>query len=282
MRSSKVLLTGFVLLFIVISVPAVASAQITAAVSVDGLPCDPTQLVITVDTVNNIASISGPGGTLPATCVTTSNSDVTFDSNAELLATTTAQVVSGAATIPVASTTGFNTTGKAFIGGSEFSYTGVTSTSFTGVTGVTQTFPTGTTVAGSLPQIAALSNGATNQLVLSNSVITNNGAVAHAIRATYSNFFCCVDETVTRFYGMSASGSFFRPPFVNAAPDSLTMTSSVTYTQNTKSVTVPIGLTCCTTGTPLIYTVPASLSVGLNDFNPQNPKQIRFIRVFRG
>ncbi len=203
MRSGKAILASSLLLLIVISVPAVASA-ITAAVSVDGQPCG--SLVITVDDVTNTLTISGPGATLPATC-----GDITFDSNA----------------------------------------------------------------VGSFPQVAALSGGSTDQLVLSNAVITNNSFTdAHTVTITYSHFFPGINETVDRFYGMSASGSFFRPPFDLASGDSLTMRSSVTYTQNGKPVTVPIGTTCCTTGTDLTYTVPSLGSVGLNDYTPQKPPQI--------
>ncbi len=207
MRSPNALLTGFVLLLIVISVPALASAQ-TAQVSVDGIPCTSVSISSPFIVTNGTTvTISGPGGTLPATC-----GDVTLDTNGP---------------------------------------------------------------PGSFPQIDALISGSTDQLILSNLVVTNNSlTTAHTIQVTYSNFFSGVDETVTRFYGMSASGSFFRPPFVLASADNLTMTSSVTYSQNMKLVTVPIGTTCCTTGTPLTYTVPSSGSVSLNDFTPQMPKQI--------
>ena len=64
----------------------------------------------------------------------------------EPITTTTAQIVSGATTIPVVSTAGFPTAGKARAGTDVFDYTGKTATTFTGVTNITTTVASGSTV----------------------------------------------------------------------------------------------------------------------------------------
>jgi hypothetical protein len=121
---------------------------------------------------------------------------------------------------------------------------------------------------GDCPTVTAQNNQLTQQLILNNTVITNNSSSPHIVIIQYTGVFPDIYTQEDNYYGLSASGNFFRPPFDLASGDSFTMTSTVTYANgvsNTMALQYP------SNGQEGL---PAFGSVSLNDFTPQDPAQV--------
>ncbi len=137
---------------------------------------------------------------------------------------------------------------------------------------------------GSGAQVAALRGDTVNQLLLQGAVIVNNDPVNPAtVTIQYGHGFIGTDASpintsVPRFYGVSISGIFFRPPFNLASNDQVVMTGSVTYSvsegSTARCITGGTPLNCVGEGaSPLVYTVPPGGDPSNNNYGPQAPQQ---------
>jgi len=143
----------------------------------------------------------------------------------------------------------------------------------------------GTNPDGTGAQAAALRGNSVNQIVLQGVIITNNDPVNPAtVTIQYGHGFLAtdgspIDTSVPRFYGVTISGNFFRPPFALAANDAVTMTGSVTYFfvsegSTTDCITGGAPPACAGEGSkPLTYAVPAAGDPSGNNYGPQTPPQ---------
>lgn len=138
---------------------------------------------------------------------------------------------------------------------------------------------------GSGAQVAALRGDTVNQLLLQGAAITNNDPVNPVtVTVQYGHGFLGsetspINTSVPRFYGVSISGNFFRPPFNLASNDQVMMTGSVTYSlfegSTSSCITGGTPLDCVGEGaSPLVYTVPSGGDPSNNNYGPQTPQQV--------